>query len=450
MNSSTSSSASHQDGPVDVLIVDWQGGLRGKRLPGTHRGKILQGQARIPVSTQALDIWGDDCDEITGLGLSIGDPDGLCIPNLEQCDFHDQPWNAGHQQILCSLHNEDGAVSEFDSRAILQGAVESLHARQLFPVVAVELEFYLMDESVRTTGIPMVPSSLNVAGPPNDLQLYDMRAMDRVSDVLQDIHAFAQAMGISAETQLAEYGPGQFEINLKHQADPLKAADHAVLFKQLVDRAAYKHGLLASFMAKPYTEHAGCGQHVHVSLLNESGDNLFDRHHGNPDTLLHAVAGCLKHLEASQLFLAPHANSYRRLQPESFAPVRCDWSYDHRGVSIRLPETEGVSARLEHRVAGADANPYLVMAVVLNSISDGLSDAQSPTISPLLPGEPASAKALTHDWVTAISRAADSPWLRATLGERFIDLYTRVKHHEARKINRQVSDIELNTYLPRI
>jgi len=450
MKASESMSAAQHDGPLDVLIVDWQGALRGKRLPGTHRDKILNSGARMPISTQALDIWGDDCDEITALGLSIGDPDGLCVPDLAQSDFHDQPWNPGHQQILCSLYNEDGSTSEFDSRAILQRAVDSLNARQLFPVVAVELEFYLMDDSVRTTGKPAVPAVLQVAGPPSDLQLYDMRAMDRVGDVLEQIHAFAMAMGISAETQLAEFGPGQFEINLKHQSDPLKAADHAVLFKQLVDRAAYRHGLLATFMAKPYTEHAGCGQHVHVSLLDESGNNLFDRDHGDPDKLLHAVAGCLKHLEASQLFLAPNANSYRRLQPESFAPVRSDWGYDHRAVSIRLPETTGTGARLEHRVAGADANPYLVMAVVLNGVADGLTDARAPTLKPLLPGEQPNGKPLTHDWVVAIDRAAESIWLQATLGERFMDLYTRVKHHEARKINRQVTDIELQTYLPRV
>lgn len=435
---------------LDVLIVDWQGVLRGKRLPESQRDKILQGQTRLPLSTQTLDIWGDDCDEVTGLGLSIGDPDGLCIPDRQHGEFMAQPWNPGHRQILCSLHNEDGTPSAFDSRAILQHAVDALNLRKLYPVVAVELEFYLMDESVRSSGKPAVPSSLNIAGQANDLQLYDMRAMDRVQSVLQLIHRFAADMGIAAETSLAEFGPGQFEINLKHQADPVKAADHAVLFKQLVDRAAFEQGLLASFMAKPYTEHPGCGQHVHASLLDESGQNVFDCTHANPDTLLHAVAGCLTHLEASQLILAPNANSYRRLQPESFAPVKADWGYDHRAVSLRLPETEGRAARLEHRVAGADANPYLVMAVVLNGITDGLAAAERPSQTPLLPGESSTGKPLTHDWLTAIERAADSSWLQSTLGARFLDLYTRIKRHEALKFNRQVSDIDLQTYLPRL
>jgi len=158
-------------------------------------------------------------------------------------------------------------------------------------VVAVELEFYALDNSTRCSGRPKVPEQLNISGKPDDLQLYDMRILDAMQTLLSRVQSFAQIMNIPVETQLAEFGPGQFEINLKHQSNALDAADHAVLFKQLVDRAASECGMLASFMAKPYTQHAGCGQHVHVSLLNDAGSNVFDMPDG--EKLQHGVAGAL-------------------------------------------------------------------------------------------------------------------------------------------------------------
>lgn len=433
-------------GQLDVLIVDWQGGLRGKRLPSHYRNKIIKGQTRIPISTQAMDIWGDDCDDVTHLGLSSGDSDGFCQPGENR--FHVQPWNTGNQQILCSLHKSDGTPSDFDVRAILQRQVDNLRKKGLHPVVAVELEFYLLDGATRDTGRPGIPSQLAVAGKPNELQLYDMRAMDRMQSVLTRIQSFAEDMDIPAEAQLAEFGPGQFEINLKHQSDPVSAADHAVLFKQLVDRAANEFGLLATFMAKPYSDHGGSGQHVHVSILDDNGENIFNQ----PDAtnLQYGIAGALEHLEATHLLFAPNANSYRRLQPDSFAPVRIDWGYDHRGVAVRIPEPDGLAARIEHRVAGADANPYLVLTAVMGAIAHGLDSAKRPAIEPLLPGQTPAAPLLTHDWLTAIDNFQQSTWASMLLGEQFHKTYAAIKRHEAQTINRLVTDIELQTYLSRV
>ncbi|MFK7860372.1 MAG: glutamine synthetase family protein [Granulosicoccus sp.] len=434
------------DGQLDVLIVDWHGGLRGKRLPGHFRDKILAGKARMPISTQAMDIWGDDSDEITHLGLSSGDADGLCIPGNSR--FHHQPWNSGNQQILCSLYKADGKPSDFDVRAILQRQVDKLHSKGLYPMVAVELEFYLLDGATRNTGKPTIPAQLTISGKPNTLQLYDMRSMDRMEAVLARIRSFAEDMDIPSETQLAEFGPGQFEINLKHQSDPVAAADHAVLFKQLVDRAANELGLLATFMAKPYSEHGGSGQHVHASLLNENGRNVFDQ--TDTSNLQYGIAGALAHLEAAHLLFAPNANSYRRLQPDSFAPVRVDWGFDHRGVAVRVPEVAGSAARIEHRVAGADANPYLVLSALLGAIATGLDEGKPPDVEPLLSGQTPSAKLLTHDWLTAIGNFESSSWVRDLLGKEFHTTYAAIKRHEAQIMNRMVTDVELETYLSRL
>jgi glutamine synthetase len=154
-------------------------------------------------------------------------------------------------------------------------------------------------------------------------------------------------------------------------------------------------------------------------------------------------------MEASQLMFAPHGNSYRRLQPESFAPVQNNWGYDHIGVAIRLPEVTGKAARLEHRVAGADACPYLVLATLLGSIHHGLKNKKLPSIEPLLAGETSAAETLTHDWVAAIHSFDQSKILRSILGERFCDTLVKMKHHEARTYNKQVSNIDWATYLTR-
>jgi len=433
---------------IHVLIADLHGNLRGKWVPATQRDKVINGQIMLPLSTQTQDIWGEDNDHLTGMALSIGDPDGLCIAELST--LKTQPWNPHSEHVLTSMHTQDGEPSFADPRAILNQVLSRFSARGLTPVVAVELEFYLLDSSTRDSGIPKTPAILQIAGAPNELQLYDSRCMDRIEPVLERIHDYARTLSIPAEATLAEFGPGQFEINLRHRDNALTAADDAVLFKRVVDRAALDSHLGATFMAKPYTEHGGSGMHVHVSLLDQQGNNVFDAKDGEALTLQTAVAGLINSTDEAQAVLAPHANSYRRLQPDNFAPVRLDWGYDHRGVAVRLPVTSGPAARLEYRVAGADANPYLVLAVILSGIMRGLDDARPPSTAPLLAGDEPNARFLTHDWLTATERMAESDFMKAALGERYATIYTNIKRHEAQLINRQVTDCDWRTYLPRI
>ena len=433
---------------VDVLVVDWHGCLRTKRVPATQYAKVERGETRLPLSTQAQDIGNEDRDELTGLGLSIGDPDGCCL--IEPRTLVRQPWDEDGFQVLASLHGEDGEPSAFDSRGVLARQAARFAGRGWRAVVAVELEFYLLDASTRASGRPAVPERLRVAGAHRDVQLCEPRAADRMEGVLARIRDYADALGVPAETALAEIGPGQFEINLAHRDDPVRAADEAVLFRRAVDRAAFDEGLLATFMAKPYTEHSGSGQHVHVSVIDENGANVLDAGDGEPVRLSHAVAGLLDTLDAAQLLLAPNGNSYRRLLPGGFAPCRADWGLDHRGVAIRLPETRGGAARLEHRVAGADANPYLVLAAVLGGALDGLDAGQEPATSPLAPGEASSARHLTHDWLNAIERASSSVFLEALLGERFLGAYTAIKRHEALDFNRRVTETDWQACLARV
>jgi glutamine synthetase len=186
-------------------------------------------------------------------------------------------------------------------------------------------------------------------------------------------------MDIPADTAISETGLGQFEINLMHQEEALRAADDAWLFKMLVKGLARRHGFAASFMAKPYPEYSGNGLHTHFSLIDETGRNVFDNGGPEGSTILHqAVAGCLDAMHDSTLIFAPHANSYERLVPGAHAPTAICWGYENRTVAIRVPSGNPAARRLEHRVAGGDVNPYLMLAAILGGALRGIEEGQVP------------------------------------------------------------------------
>ena len=432
---------------IDVMVVDMQGNLRGKWVPIDQQNKVLDGQVRLPMSTQVQDIWGDDNDSLTGMGPDSGDPDGICVPINAQ--LNETPWNPGSQQILCSMQSVTGESMFCDPRTILANVLEKFTARGLTPVVAVELEFYLLDTPSVVVGVPAPPPHINIAGQIKPYQVYDMRVMDRIEPTLKLIHEYAAALNIPADASLSEIGPGQFEINLMHRNNALQAADEAVIFKRVVDRAAIATDMTCTFMAKPYTEHTGNGLHVHVSLLDEQGNNVFDQA-SSKNNLLWAANGLLETMKDAQALLAPHGNSYKRLQPDSFAPVQMSWGYDHRGVAVRLPETHGNAARLEHRVAGADANPYLALAAILSGILHGLDKGTQPDLPALNPGDTSSAEFLHHDWLNAVNQFSKSDFIKHTIGEQYQRVFANVKRFEAITINKTVDQLDWLTYLPRL
>ena len=440
---------------VDVGVTDVQGRLRTKRVPASKRDALVAGEVRMPHSTLVQDVFGEDSDEATGMGLVDGDPDGFCsvVPH----SFTIQPWHPGVERCTASLFGPDGRPSPFDPRTRLADAVGALAARGLTAVVATELEFYLLDGSTRRTGVPKVPEAFAVAGEPSALQLYDTRVMDRAEPVLDTIDTWTDALGVPAETVMAEFGPGQFEINLAHRDDALGAADDAVLLRRIVDRAAFEHGMLACFMAKPYTEHGGSGLHVHASLLDADGRAVFDTPAARVDEALpadaplaHAVAGLLDALPDAQLVLAPHANSYRRLRPGGFAPHRIDWGHDHRAAAIRLPETSGPGARIEHRVAGSDANPYLVLAAVLGGVLAGLDAGRAPGSAPLRSGVAPDSPVLCAEWTGAIERFAGSAAMASVFGPRFVEVFAAVKRREAAAFALEVGPADWRAGLGRL
>lgn len=435
---------------IEILLVGMNGDLRGKQIPLAAEKKVWDGTVRLPSSTQSLDIWGYDNDEITGLSMTIGDPDGLCIPDKRS--LAPMPWAPeGSKQVLSTMHEFDGTPSFMDPRAILAALLKRFDERGLTPVVATELEFYVIEDDWRETGRPRPPASLMYRGEPNGFQLYDMRAVDALDDYLQTVRAWAKAQDLPADATTAEFGPGQFEINLLHRADALAAADDCIYLKRIAEQAARKHGLKSTCMAKPYADHAGSGLHVHASIIDRDGNNVLDAKGGDPVRLKSVCAGMLDTMRDAQLIFAPFANSYRRFQPGSFAPVDIDWGYGHRGTAVRIPDAQGPAARIEHRVAGADVNPYLLLTAILGGMLLGLDETLDPGPA-TEPGKepPAGTRKLTHDFLTAVEEFSASPFIADVFGARYQKLYGDTKRKEAITYLRTVSDFDYQTYLPRI
>lgn len=428
---------------IDLLFPDINGVIRGKWLPVGSADKLADGGVRLPVSTSALDIWGVDV-EGTGLGIVSGDSDGIGQPVMSS--LAPVPWSARPSaQVLMELDAPEGGPSIFDPRHRLAAVLEEFSARGLRPVVATELEFYLIDARKAEDAPPVPPQGTEGS------HLYDLEPMATYEDVLHSIQDAAADQNLPVDVVIAEAGQGQYEINFLHTDEALLAADHAVLFKRMVRGVARDNGLNATFMAKPYGEDMGSGMHVHVSVLNSDGENIFDAGEGEEasDTLRHAIGGVLENMADLQAICAPNVNSYRRFQPGSFAPTQINWGYDHRAVSVRVPEVAGNGARLEHRICGADSNPYLVLAAILGSVLDGLEKKTEPGPN-LEADESANRGDLSWDWRTAVERFAASSIGPRVFGEEFARVYTELRRWEIQKLNTMVTDVEFRTYLGRI
>ena len=427
---------------IELLFPDINGVMRGKWYSPDSIDKLVAGKVRLPMSTYALDIAGNDVDG-TGLALATGDPDGYGWPVPGTLGI--KPWSPSPAaQVLMTMTTPEGAPVVYDPRTRLAAVVDRLAAQGLTAVVATELEFYLHAPG-EPGEAPVPPKGLEGA------QVYDMSAVSSLSPCLEDIQHACAAQGIGADVLIAEFGPGQFEINFHHTADALAMADQSILFKRLVKGCARAHDLRASFMAKPYGgDHAGSGMHAHVSLLDAQGRNIFDAGgEGVADTLRHAVGGALATMRPLQAIFAPHANSYRRFQPGSYAPTLASWGLDHRGVAVRLPEIAGPGARLEHRICGADANPYLALAGILGGIEIGLADTIEPPPRVESAGEVTGAR-LHHDWFSAVEDFSGSDTARRIYGEGFHHAYTEMRRSEIAMLAAQVSDVEYRTYLHKL
>ncbi len=432
---------------VEFLYVDVNGVPRGKWANVDALAKAFDGELRLPRSSYVLDIWGDTA-EGTGLLMQVGDQDGLCVPvehSLGMINWLDRP----AAQCLLSMKDQDGSPFYADPRQVLKRVLDRYTEDGLRPVIALELEFYLVDQKLLPNGHPQAPQ---VPGSPqrySDTQLLSVVEMQDFEAVFSAIDVACKALNIPAETVLKENSPGQFELNLHHQCDAVLAADQAFLLKRAIKGCAQRHGFIATFMAKPFDQWAGNGMHIHASVLDDSGENIFELSGRKPlGSFADAIAGVLQVTPELLAFFAPHANSYRRLvDGVTLAPTTLSWGYENRTSMIRLPLANPAGTRLEQRLASADANPYLVAAATLAGMHHGLRTScklPDETVGDAYSQHPA---ALAISWAEAVQRAATSTIAKAYFGERFTHCYERIKHAELKRFGTTITDFEYNSYL---
>jgi glutamine synthetase len=430
-------------------VPDILGVLRGKRIRRSSFEKTCDEEFGFCAGTLLMSVLGDTLPGM--LGDTDGDPDIPC--RLVPGSIAPLPWaNRPTAQALFRMFDKSGEPFFADPRAVLERSIAPLKKMGLKIVMATELEFYLLDgKADRPTQRPSrVPG---LGRPQPGPQVYHPDDLWDVEQFLDDLYDYCDAQGIPADTATSEFAPAQFEINLAHVDDPVLACDHAVLLKRAIKATALKHGLVACFMAKPFAEDAGSGLHIHMSLIDKKGKNYFS--HGRDNLavppfsarLRNVVGGLLKTMAESTAIYAPNANSYRRLSPEYFAPVDLNWGVNHRVVAIRIPQSDANNLRFEHRVAGADANPYLVTAAIAAGVHHGLKNKCDPGRM-VEEGEDVRLKTRIPDrWDKAIDRFSRSKVLPQYLGAEYCKYYALNRRGECRQFHNTVSPTDFDWYL---
>ncbi len=430
---------------IDLILPDMNGLLRGKRVTRDALDKVYQNGVCLPMSLIGTDVTGNTVEE-TGLGYDIGDEDRICRPIPGT--LRPIPWQ-GKPMAQCLIQMEDGQGGLFEAnpREVLKRVVDRYKARGLTPVVAVELEFYLLDAELTIEGRPQTSINPATGRRNTTTQVYSMEDLNDYQGFTDAINDACRKQRIPADTAVAEYAPGQFEINLKHRSDAVQACDDAVMLKRAIKAVASKQGLLASFMAKPFADQAGSGTHIHVSVLDKNGQNIFACTPDAPaETLKHAVAGLQRTSTDCMLMFAPHANSYRRFVLNAFVPLNDCWGFNNRTVAMRIPHSDPANIRIEHRIAGADANPYLVTAAVLAGMLDGLENGGDP--GPAIVGNAYEQTEMRElFWRDTLRDFMNSDFVASTFGEKFRHVFGQQKLKELRSFQREVTTLEIDWYL---
>ena len=433
----------------EILFTALSGVPRGKRLRRHELLPIYEYGRFLPGSVLVCDITGQDCED-TGLVWEDGDADRLAKP--APGTLVKAPWLGDDvAQVITSMYELDGRPNDLDPRHVLRRVLDRFAADDLTPVVACELEYYLLDP-IRTPSGGVQLAAVPATGErPGRHEVYGLRELEDFSGFLRDLWAAADVQGVPLEGAISEYAPGQLELTLKHGPDALRAADEALMYKRIAKGVAVRHGAEASFMAKPFSDRAGSGLHLHVSVNNAAGENIFasEAADGTP-ALRHAVGGMKATLADGMAIFAPNANSYRRFRANSYAPVAPTWGVNNRTVSLRVPAGPPKGRHIEHRVAGADANPYLALAALLAAVHHGLTNAIDPGPPVEGDGYAAAAKSnlrLPANWFAAVDHFESSAVMRDYLGDRFVTMFGKVKRTEQDRFNEVVSSLDYDWYL---
>jgi len=425
---------------MECLVPDLTGVARGKILP---REKFTAERAmRLPEAVLGVTVTGESPEDNEGYDNVFGftDRDMVLIPDPSTVRL--VPWATDPTaQVIMDCFFHDGTPVDFAPRNVLRRVTDLYKGLGWTPIVAPELEFYLLARNTDPNQ-PLVPPIGRSGRAETSRQLYSIDAVNEFDPLFEDIYDYCDIMELELDTLIHEFGAGQMEINFLHD-EPMILADKVFFFKRTLREAALRHNMYATFMAKPMTHEPGSAMHIHQSVIDtKTGLNIFSNPDGTESPLfLNYIAGLQKYLPAAMALLAPYVNSYRRVVRGGAAPINIEWGYDNRTVGIRVPISEPEARRVENRVVGADANPYLAMAVTLACGYLGIMEKLTP--SAVTTGSAYDAKyQLPRELSEALRMLSTAKPLHDVLGKRFVDVYVAVKDAEQEEFMRVISPWE--------
>ena len=432
---------------IEFIYVDFNGIPRGKNASPKTLIKASEGGLKMPISSYVLDVWGDN-PKGTGLVMS-GDGDAIC--RIVESSLAITPWSSRNTaQCIVSMEDGNGDAIYADPRNVLNSILSRFKNLGLRPVIAPEMEFYLIDKQLQKNGHPQMPLIPGTNRRYEEVQLLNLSEMDDFEEFFELVEKSAISLGIPAETAIKECAPGQFEINLLHHDDALLMADQAFLMKRLIKNCARKFNLNATFMAKPFSEEAGNGMHAHLSIIDKDGKNIFkvNKNKQPEGVFASAIAGLLKNAPDFLSFYAPHSNSYRRLVHNAdHAPTTLSWGNENRTALVRLPEASNNATRLEFRLPSADSNPYLVFASILASVLNGIENEFNLEKETIGNAHAQHEPELGITWREAVHKTSVSSVVKEFFGDRFQQSYQCVKESEIKRFESTITDFEYNSYL---
>lgn len=421
---------------VECVIADMTGIARGKILP---RDLFLAaGEMRIPKSVLLNTVNGEQ--PANGPYVGPTDPDMICVP--DPASIRIVPWAA--EAVALVIHdcvNFDGSPVGLSPRAVLRHVLQLYTERGWQPVVAPEMEFYLVARNSNPHE-PLTPPLGRTGKPESGRQSYSIDAVNDFDPFFLELSAFCTTHQLGVETLIHEAGAGQMEINFSH-GDALELADRVFLFKRAVRETALRHGIFATFMAKPMELEPGSAMHIHQSVIDvQGGQNIFSNPDGSASSLFfNYLAGLERYVPQAMLMFAPYVNSYRRLSRFMSAPTNVRWGYDNRSCGIRIPNSDPANRRIENRVPGVDVNPYLAMAATLACGYLGMIDNMTPSAATEGSAEHVHDE-LPRNLEDAIVRMRACQPLREILGDLFVQAFCEVKELEFATYSRVISSWE--------
>jgi glutamine synthetase len=428
----------HRVTEVECLVADINGIARGKIIPADKFLRSMsEDSLRLPESIFIQTVTGDYPEEDV---IDPIDRDIRLRPDFASIRL--VPWYAEPTaQVIADCVYHDGTPVEISARHVLKRVLAMYEVKGWRPVVAPELEFFLTKVN-EDPDYPLVPPVGRSKRQETARQSFGIDAVNEFDPIFEDVYDWCEAQGLDVDGLTHEAGAAQMEINF-HHGDALDLADQAFIFKRTLRQAALKHGIYATFMAKPMEREPGSSMHVHQSVYDAvSGENLFARGESdNTELFLWHIGGLQKFLPAAMPLLAPNVNSYRRLRRHSTAPINVHWGIENRTVGLRVPLSSPEARRVENRIAGADANPYLAIAASLACGHLGMTEEIEPT-DPIRGSAYRLAQTLPQQLPEALRKLQLSGPLKETLGEAFVDVLLAVKQTEHDAYQRVISSWE--------